>query len=161
MQRDRIATARIWLSNAEENLNLASDVASRYPSLACSHAQQTSELALKAALIAIADDHPRTHVGGALVDELRAIGESVPEDVAAGASRLDLIYMNSRYPDSLGGADPLRVLGEVDAVSALIPARRVLAFATSIIDREARANGSAPSGHRDDVRALPALDQVR
>lgn len=137
MQRDRIATARIWLSNAEANFDLATDIVSRYPSLSCFHAQQTSELALKAALIAVADDHPRTHIGGALVDELRAIGEDVPEDVAAGASRLDLFYMNSRYPDSLGGADPLRVLGEADAVAALVPAKRVLAYAASIVDREA------------------------
>lgn len=128
----------MWLANAATNLGLASEVAPRYPSLACFHAQQASELALKAALIALADDHPRTHVGGTLIDELRALGELVPDDVAIGASRLDLFYLNARYPDSLGGADPRRVLSEADATAALVPSRLVLTYAESIIDREAQ-----------------------
>lgn len=130
----------MWLANAHANFDLASDAVSRFPSLSCFHAQQASELALKAALIAVADDHPRTHVGGALVDELVALGHIVPEDVVAAASRLDLFYMSSRYPDSLGGADPLRVLLKADAVAALDPAGRVLAFASAIVDREAESS---------------------
>jgi len=44
----------------------------RYPSRACFHAQQAAELALKALLIALTDDHPRSHIGDVLIRELQA-----------------------------------------------------------------------------------------
>lgn len=139
MQRERVAAARTWLSSARTDLELAQEIAVRFPSRSCFHAQQSSELALKAALIALADDHPRTHVGGELVHELETLGESVPPDVARAASRLDLYYISSRYPDALGGADPLRVLDETDARSAVDQAERVVSYAADIVTRVASA----------------------
>lgn len=110
MQRDRLVAARIWLENARVDLAVAAEIAERFPSRACFHAQQAAELALKAALIAVADDHPRTRVADVLVGELVDLGIDVPVDVAEAANRLDLFYMGSRYPDALVGADPLKVL---------------------------------------------------
>ncbi len=66
-QRDRIAAARLWLSNSNTDLDVAEDLALRFASRSCFHAQQASEMALKAALFALADDHPQTHVGEQLV----------------------------------------------------------------------------------------------
>ena len=104
MQRDRLAAARLWLSNAETDLELAREIAGRYASRACFHAQQSAEMALKGLLIALADDHPRTHIGDGLVRELEALGEVVPPGIIAAAN-----------PDALGGADPRKVLVSADA----------------------------------------------
>ncbi len=137
MQRDRLAAARLWLGNAETDLALAREIAERYAARACFHAQQSAEMALKAVLIALADDHPRTHVGDGLVRELEALGEIVPPEIIAAANRLDLYYTGSRYPDALGGADPRKVLGTVDALAAADQAADVVAFAAHSINRVA------------------------
>jgi len=134
MQRDRIATARIWLGNAETDLELAAEIVERFAARACFHAQQCSELALKGALIALTDDHPRTHVGEGLLRELAALDVAIPEEVFAAANRLDLFYVGSRYPDALGGADPRKVLSREDAERAILLSRRVLEFATALVD---------------------------
>jgi len=141
MQRDRFATARIWLGNAAMDLALAGKIATDFAPRACFHAQQCAEMALKAALIALADDHPRTHVGGRLVEELEGLGAAVPPEIAAAANRLDLYYVGSRYPDALGGADPRRVLAERDATAAIELADSVLGFARRLVDDEAGAAG--------------------
>jgi HEPN domain-containing protein len=135
MRRDRIATAQMWLASAHTDLELAQAIVVRFPTRACFHAQQSAELALKAALIALADDHPRTHVGDQLVRELEALGETVPDDVARATARLDLFYVSSRYPDALGGADPLRVIGESDARDAVARAVRVVSYATELVSK--------------------------
>ncbi len=141
MQRDRIVTARLWLSNAETDLALAVEIVDRYASRSAFHARQAAELALKAALIAIADDHPRTHVGGDLIKELGGLGEAVPADVVAAANRLDLFYMGSRCPDAVGGADPRAVIGASEAAAAVNHARAVLAYARTRIDDEVVSSG--------------------
>ncbi len=137
MQRDRLAAARLWLANADTDLALAREIAERYASRACFHAQQSAEMALKGVLIALADDHPRTHVGDGLIRELEALGEVVPSGIVAAANRLDLYYTGSLYPDALGGADPRKVLGKVDALAATDQAAGVVAFAAGIIDHVA------------------------
>jgi HEPN domain-containing protein len=139
MQRDRLATADLWLTNADTDLQVSAEIAERFPSRACFHAQQAVELALKAALIALTDDHPRAHVGGILIGELRKVGCEVPEEISTAANRLDLFYMGSRYPDALGGADPSKVLQVSDAELALEQARLVFAFARNVIARAADA----------------------
>lgn len=135
MQPDRFLTAGTWLDNAETDLALAKEIAQRYPSRACFHAQQAAEMSLKAALIAVADDHPRTHIGDLLIRELQGLGEDVPDDVAGAANRLDLFYTGSRYPDALGGADPRKVLQAIDASGAVAQAQRVYDFAAALVER--------------------------
>jgi HEPN domain-containing protein len=137
MQRDRILTARLWLSNAETDLTIAGEIAKRFAARSAFHAQQAAEMALKAVLIAIADDHPRTHVGGDLLDELGGLGESVPADVVAAANRLDFFYMGSCYPAALGGAVLRAVVAVNEAVAAAELARAVLTYARARIDAEA------------------------
>ncbi len=137
MQRDRIASAQTWLANARNDLALAGEIAAGYPARACFHAQQAAEFALKGALTALADDHPRTHVGDELTAELAELGEAVPPEVTRAAARLDLYYVGARYADSLGGADPLRVLGEADARAAVAQAESVVAYAAALVARAA------------------------
>ena len=136
MQHDRLRLARTWLQNARNDLDLTETIAERFPARACFHAQQSSELGLKAALVAVADDHPRTPVGGDLVLELRGVGVAVHEDVAAAANALDLYYASSRYPDALAGADPLRVISTGDAHRAVERAHLVFSFASSVVDAQ-------------------------
>ena len=135
MQPDRFEAAAIWLGNAEDDLALAVEIAARYPARACFHAQQASEMALNATLIAVAGDHARTHVGDDLVSELRRLREDIPAEVSDGANRLDLFYMSSRYPDVLGGADPRKVLQLREAQRAIGDARFVCEFAARLITR--------------------------
>ncbi len=135
MQRDRFEAARLWLGNAATDLALATDISQRYPSRACFHAQQAAEMAMKGVLIALADDHPRTHVAEGLLRELEELGEKVPDDVVRSANRLDLFYTGSRYPDALGGADPRKVLQVVDADGAVAHAQTVYDFAAALLER--------------------------
>ncbi len=76
-------------------------------------------------------------MGDQLVRELEALGEKVAPGVARAAARLDLFYVSSRYPDALGGADPLRVLDESDARNAVDQAKRVVSFAADLVTRVA------------------------
>ncbi len=146
MQRDRFVAARTWLNNARADLALAAEIADRFPSRACFHAQQAAELALKAALIAVADDHPRTHIGDVLVGELADLGIDVPTAVVEAANRLDLFYMGSRYPDALAGADPLKVLQADDAEAAGARAGTVCEFAAMLLETaEAESKNSSSS----------------
>jgi len=133
MQRDRFAAAAVWLRNAAIDLALATEVVERFPSRACFHSQQAAELALKATLIALSDDHPRSHVGEMLTNEISSLGVSVPPGVITAANRLDLFYIGSRYPDALGGADPSKVLQPGDAADAIALAQTVYDFAERAI----------------------------
>ena len=135
MQPNRFVTAETWLGNARIDLEVAAEISERYPSRACFHAQQGAEMALKALLIALTDDHPRSHIGDVLVQELRALSVNVPAAVETAANRLDLFYMGSRYPDALGGADPSKVLQVGDAVSAIRQGSDVLAFVEESVER--------------------------
>ena len=133
MRRDRFVAADVWLANADVDLQVATELADRFPSRACFPAQQAAELVLKAALIALTDDHPRAHSGGILIEEIRESGCEVPTHVALAANRLDLFYLGSRYPDALGGADPSRVLQKSDAVLAVEQARSVFDYAENLV----------------------------
>ena len=90
MQRDRFAVARTWLRSAERDVAVALLVCDAQPALAAFHAQQAAEKALKAVVIALTDDHARTHSAGALVGELRLLGIAFEAGVEADARALDL-----------------------------------------------------------------------
>ena len=143
MQRDRFTVAAVRLANAANDRDLAVHVTETFSARSCFHAQQAAEMALKALLIAIADDRPRTHVGGALVSEIERLGMPVPPEVARAAIGLDLFYMSSRYADALGGADPRKVLQAADARHASERASLVIEFARREIGRlQGEANPS-------------------
>lgn len=129
MQRDRVVVARTWLRTAERDLRLAHVAIEVEPSLAAFHAQQAAEKALKALLVATTDDHERTHTAGRLARELRLADVTISEEVERDASALDLFYLTSRYPDTIGDEDPGNVISQDDATRAVERATRVLDFA--------------------------------
>lgn len=137
MQRDRLAVARTWLRTAERDLRLARVAVDLEPSLAAFHAQQVAEKALKALLVALTDDHERPHTAGRLARELRDGDPSIPEEIERDATALDLFYLTSRYPDTIGDADPGDVISRSDASGAVSRAERVLATVRTRIDDRA------------------------
>ncbi len=89
--------------------------------LTCFEAEQAVELYLKATLIALTGLYPFTHDLVELLDTLRELGISVPEELYAYADALTPHYTMARYP----GKKPVkysRSLGE-----------RCLKYARSII----------------------------
>ncbi|GAC1303041.1 MAG: hypothetical protein NVS2B3_13300 [Vulcanimicrobiaceae bacterium] len=128
MQRDRLLVARTWLRTAERDLRLARVAIAIEASLAAFHAQQAAEKALKALLVATTDDHERTHTAGRLARELRSGDATIPDEIERDATALDLFYLTSRYPDTIGDEDPGDVISAEDATRAVARGERIVAF---------------------------------
>lgn len=128
MQPDRFALARYWLASADNDFVVAREYVKRIPTVACFHAQQGAEKALKALLVATCGDAPRTHVASELVAELDAADQAPPADVGADARSLDKYYAPTRYPDALGGGNPDTAFVEADAEAAISAADRVYSY---------------------------------
>lgn len=141
MQRDRFAVARTWLRSAERDVAVARLARDVQPALAAFHAQQAAEKALKAAVIALTDDHARTQSAGAIISELRRLGVVVEASVEADARALDLYYLASRYPDAVADNDPGEVVPVEDAVRALERSERVRAFSAGLVEELASVPG--------------------
>lgn len=97
-----------------------------HPNLCAFHAQQAAEKSLKALLAARGKVH-RGHACVDLLEILRGDGVAVPADLETTARRLDLHYVQSRYPNGLGG-DPTRYYDEAIAQECLEHAERILEF---------------------------------
>ncbi len=128
MQRNRLVVAATWLRTARRDLELARSIVEREPSLSAFHAQQAAEKALDALAVALVDDHPRTHTAGRIVRELREVDASIDDALERDASALDLFYLTSRYPDTIGDEDPGDMIAPEDATIAVGRATRVVAF---------------------------------
>lgn len=91
---------RNWLRHARSDLNLgkaALRTSGVFPEDACFHAQQCAEKALKALLLNLEVDYPRTHAIEVLLDLLKARGEEVPAGVDQ-AFELSQYAVQTRYP---------------------------------------------------------------
>ena len=141
MQPDRFVQAGYWRSLAAQDRRLAEQHATDEPNAACFHAQQAAEKALKAALVAAADDVPRVHAVTSLLDELGGCDVTVDAAVREAASVLDRYYAPTRYPDALGGVDPERVFLERDAREAVKYVDRIIALADAVVERERQSSG--------------------
>ena len=136
MQPDRFAVAAYWLAAAEQDLEAARELAPRMPNVACFHAQQCSEKALKAMLVAAAGDVARSHLSDRLLGEARELKIEIPAVVVDDVQALDKFYITPRYPDALGGSDIRTAFKTDEALGAIERAKRVLAFAGEAISRE-------------------------
>jgi HEPN domain-containing protein len=88
---------RLWLSYAEENFEMARLALERgYLNACLQNAQQTVEKALKAALVEVRGEFPKTHSIRELV-RVAAV-EKVPAEITAEeCDLLDSIYIPSKY----------------------------------------------------------------
>jgi len=145
MQPDRFGVAHNWLGEAEFDLDTADLVQERHPNVACFHAQQAAEKALKAYLVAVCGDQPQSHVAEHLLSALRAVEIVPPLDVRDAAIALDRYYIPARYPDALGGASPSSVFQMQDAQAAMTQARSVVAWSRSGVHSERDSAPDSPS----------------
>ncbi len=122
--------AQWWLNTAEGDLAGARVLrdAGRF-NLAAFHSQQAADKALKAVLAARGKAH-RGHACIDLLEVLRRDGETVGSELETAGRRLDLHYVQSRYPNGLGG-DPTHYYDEELARECLKQAEAILAFARS------------------------------
>lgn len=75
----------------------------------------------------------RGHACLELLEVLRTDGVAVPADLESAARRLDLHYVQSRYPNGLGG-DPTRYYDTSLAEECLDQSGRMLKFAQDHLD---------------------------
>ena len=98
LPREWIDKARVFLEDAKRHL-----VEGHYW-LSCFMAQQAAELYLKALLVSMTGLHPFTHDLVELIESLRELGLSVPEELYTYADALTPHYTMARYP----GRKPVR-----------------------------------------------------
>jgi len=128
MQRDA-PVPLLWLHVARADFDIASELNVNEPfalGLRCHHAQQTAEKALKALLLHLGIEPPRTHV---IVDLLVLLRDAVAVPPQVESARQLTVYATStRYPDELVEATP------EDQRTAAEMARATLEWASSIIE---------------------------
>ena len=110
-----------WLMFAHEDLQMAElAIANKIYNQVCFHAQQCSEKAIKALLIAQEKTPPRSHRLGDLVNLLNP---NPLVAIALDIQLLDRFYLPTRYPDALPNSDALADAN--DAQEALAVSRQV------------------------------------
>jgi len=90
--REFLEKALVFLDEARDDVERG-----RYW-LACFHAQQFAELALKGVLLKLVGSYPFTHSLVELLEALEALGHRVDEEVYTVAEALEKHYTRARYP---------------------------------------------------------------
>ncbi len=100
---DRNSALR-WLEFAQTDVRMAQlALPESLFAAVCFHAQQAVEKSMKAILAMREENIPKTHSLARLSDQ---IGGSEFDDLEAALTRLDDVYLTSRYPDLLPGSLP-------------------------------------------------------
>lgn len=131
--RDPLREAGRWVKQAEVDLEAARHLADRFAALACFHAQQAAEKALKAVLHAAGE---RPVIGHSLAELGDAVEGHSPSygDLRAEVAKLDRYYIPTRYPNGLPeGGDPSTAFDRDDAGAAIVVAEKALAHASEFL----------------------------
>lgn len=130
------AEVQWWRRAAERDLAMGENLtANGFFEGAAFHAQQAAEKSLKAALIAIHGAWQRTHSAVQLLRELEARKTDIPEPAFSAARRLDVHYIDSRYPNGVGGS-PDTFFDESIANRSLLDAQLIIDLAEKLIAKE-------------------------
>lgn len=124
--RDPLREGARWLGQAEVDLAAARHLEERFGALACFHAQQAAEKALKAVLYAAGERLVLGHSVSALGD---AVEKHSPgyEPLRGEIAKLDRYYIPTRYPNGLPeGGDPSAVFDREDARTAIAVAAKAI-----------------------------------
>ncbi len=136
MNVDKGSRARAWLSNATGDLSAVIVLMDSLPHLACFHAQQAADKALKAVITLREGEAPRSPDPRKLLEACLVAGDPAPDEVRAGALSLEKFYVPTRYPDALGWADAAVAFTRRDAEGARDDAAAVVAWADERLSSE-------------------------
>ena len=124
--KDHKGEAARWLAQAEYDLRAAQTNADNaLYSYACFIAQQAAEKAFKAFLYAQGARQVTVHSVGALGKQVTKVRKHFAA-LARRASKLDRLYIPTRYPNGLPDGIPAEEYDEQDATVALNLARQVV-----------------------------------
>lgn len=127
--KDPLREGRRWLAQADVDLAAARLLSERFAALACFHAQQAAEKALKAVLHAVGQ---RPVLGHSVAELGAAVEEHSPpyKELRAEVAKLDRYYIPTRYPNGLPeGGDPSGAFDAADARDAIATAERAIEHA--------------------------------
>lgn len=126
-----LSAAADWLAMAHSDLDASGLLQDVQPHLACYHAQQASEKALKALYVAHSVYFPFVHALGQLIDGLV---EQYPDldRLRLAATTLTLYEVNTRYIQLGTGLNPLREFKPIHAIEAQKHARAILSACEAI-----------------------------
>jgi len=131
MKPDPVTEGQRWLSQAERDLEACSLLTQGgHFNLACFHAQQSAEKALKAFLISRGAREIRGHAVSGLAADAATL-DSAFSGLKKHGALLDKYYIPTRYPNSLPGGLPAEAFGAEDAEMAIRIAQGILAFVSS------------------------------
>lgn len=145
-----LAEARRWLEQAAMDLRAGELLSDPVPSLACFHAQQAAEKALKAILYAAGERVVLGHSLGELSNAVVARSGSY-EKIRSEVVKLDRYYVPTRYPNGLPpGTPPGAAFDTADARTALATSRKALDHAQDFLKNRERDQEEDPGGERGD-----------
>lgn len=98
------------------------------------HCQQAAEKILKAAVLVRGGATQRTYSCTELLEFLADLGLPVPGEIATQARKLDLHYVDSRYPNGVGGA-PDKFYDRNIADEAIAACQAIREFAAKGLER--------------------------
>ncbi len=133
MKPDPRAEAQRWLDQAAEDLQDARLLAANNRHhLACFHAQQSADKAVKAVLYGGGEMQVLGH-SVALLMEQAAAGAPRLQELTARAATLDKLYIPTRYPNALPGGIPARAYDARDSAAAMEDAAAILQACTEAL----------------------------
>ena len=122
-----------WLGQANNDLSFARvGLREGYYAKSCFLAQQAAQKVLKAVRYARGD---RVVLGHSVWDQLRVLASDFPKLAIHqdSARQLDLLYVPTRYPNSLPAGAPFEVFSAEQAKGAVELANRVFADAKKVV----------------------------
>jgi HEPN domain-containing protein len=131
--------AKRWLETALNDYDAALILKkhNKY-SLACFHAQQAAEKAMKA-LCFLMNDDPWGHSIHKLLNQFSEKHPKFKKTLSildAGAMRLDQFYIPTRYPDGIPDIAPDKAYGKEDASTGIKYAEKFLKIVTDIFEAQ-------------------------
>jgi HEPN domain-containing protein len=123
-----------WLREAEKEFEAAKDLyANKHWSWCCFTCHQAAEKALKA----LAEYFREPQFGHNLNSLVQSLAKytSIPDQIQQIASRLNLYYIPTRYPNAFDRGAPADQFFEANAKEALEDTMEVIKFVKSIIRR--------------------------
>jgi HEPN domain-containing protein len=120
-----------WLDRAAEDLVVARLVLREgHIAHTCFLSQQCIEKALKAYLIAKANEYPRTHGLVTLLDLCASLNPTF-DQFHDECATIDQYYVPTRYPDGIPGGLPSGMPDETEAKEVITAAEIILQFVTT------------------------------